>query len=218
MSKPSYTETTIHGPEVDFGVWWKAAGVLGSHRLTWEAYTDPKTGWSERGNVVAIQATTGNRITLGRDIPLFVVEDILSKPYNSVGIAGYDKDETGWCVAMQENTIAWVEKRLARWNGCIVVSYSGKERYGAEEKAARAYAEAWGFYAAKGGWIYTSRHKAFTQGWRSFAGDLRASRVILPIRQEVQNAQGVDVAGSPRLGRKFSETWVVSTTRSTFGA
>jgi len=212
-----YAESTVHGPEVDFGVWWKSdKAVTTTWRVTWEAYADPKTGYASRGNVVAHAATTGETKLLGRDIPLFVVEHVLSQPYHSVGIAGYDADETGWTVAMQENTLAWVERRLSRYNGCIVVTYSGKERYGAEEKAARAYAETWGFEARKGGWIYDSRGRAFTQGWRSFAGDLRASRVIVPIRQERIHgdaAFGV-VTGPPR----YSETWVVSTTKSTFGA
>ncbi len=215
MSK-TYTETTTHGPEVDFGVWWRAKDSNAVFRLTWEAHSDPQTGWSDRGNVVAVSGTGLDRRILGRDIPLFVVEHFLSLPYNSVGVAGYDKDETGWCVAMQEADIFWIEKRLARWNGCIVVSYQGQERYGCEEKAARAYAEAWGFYARKGGWIYTSRHKAFTQGWRSFAGDLRASRVIVPVRQDrIHGDAAFGVVTGPA---KFSETWVVSTTKSTFGA
>lgn len=210
MSK-LYTEATIHGPEVDFGVWWKAdKNVTTTWRVTWEAHADPETGYSERGNVVAHAATSGETKLLGRDLPLFIVEHVLSQPYHSVGIAGYDRDETGWAVAMQENTLTWIERRLSRYNGCIVVSYSGKERYGCEEKAARAYADVWSFEARKGGWIYTSRGKAFTQGWRSFAADLKASRVIIPIRQETT---GIDYRD-----RRFSETWAVSTTKSTFGA
>jgi hypothetical protein len=210
MSKPLYTETTTHGPEVDFGVHWKAKGVLTSHRVTWEAYDDAKTGWSERGNVIAIAAATGTRTTLGRDIPLFVVEHFLSQPYHSVGIAGYDPDETGWCSAMLENDISWVEKRLARWNGCDVVTYTGKERYKGEEKAARQYAWRWSFESRQGGWIYTRSGKPFTQGWRSFAADLKASRVIAAVRK--------DETGTDYRDRRYSETWVVSTTKSTFGA
>lgn len=204
-----YAPNTVHGPEVDFGVWWRAKDTSCHYRLTWEAYADPKTGYSERGDVVAISGI-GTRRVLGRDIPLFVAEHFLSLPYNSVGVAGYDKDETGWVVAMYNNTIDWVESRLARWNGCVVTSYSGKERYNGEEKAARAYAEAWGFEARSGGWIYTSRGKAFTQGWRSFAADLKASRVIAPVVQEE--------TGTDYRDRRYTETWVASVTKSTFGA
>jgi hypothetical protein len=214
MSKLTYTETTTHGPEVDFGVHWTRKGESRTYRVTWVAYDDAKQGWSERGDVSAF-AADGTTVLLGRDIPLFVVEHFLSQPYNSVGV-NIDRDECGWAVATCAGAdITWVEKRLARWNGCDVVTYTGKERYGAEEKAARQYAWRWSFEARKGGWIYDSRGRAFTQGWRSFAGDLRASRVIVPVRQD--RIHGDAAHGVVTGPARYSETWVVSTTKITFG-
>jgi hypothetical protein len=212
MSKLTYTETTIHGPEVDFGIGWSHDGH-GYYRVTWVAYSDPKTGYSERGNVYAFSGgdyKPEDGTLLARGTPLFVAEYFLAQPFNSVGV-NIDQDEVGWAAAcLSHADISWVEKRLARWNGCDVVTYSGKERYQGEVKAARQYAWRWGFESRQGGWIYTRSGKPFTQGWRSFSADLKASRVIAPIRQEE--------TGTTYQDRRYSETWVVSTTRSTFGA
>lgn len=209
MPKLTYTPDAVHGPEVDFGIHWTRQGEARTYRVTWVAYADPKTGYSDRGDVKAFGAN-GAEVLLARDVPLFVAEYFLSLPFNSVGV-NIDRDETGWAAATLAGAdITWVEKRLARWNGCIVTRYSGKERYNGEEKAARAYAEAWGFEARSGGWIYSSRGKAFTQGWRSFAADLKASRVIAPVVQEE--------TGTDYRDRRYTETWVASVTKSTFGA
>jgi len=199
--KLTYTETTLHGPEVDFGVGWTLDGE-GYLRVTWVEYLD-STGFTGRGDVKAFKGNEEVAL-LGRDIPLFVVEHILSLP------ALDTPDQAGWATAcLAKKDVSWVEKRLAKWNGCLVVTYAGKEHRKGEEKAARAYAESRGYYAREGGWIYDSRGRTITQGWASFAANLKSSRVVLPIRQE-NNGEGYP-------NRRYSETWIVSVNRSAFG-
>jgi len=198
MSKLTYTESTVHGPEVDFGTGWSLNGE-GYLRVTWVEYLDPAKGFTGRGDVCAFKSNE-KVATLGRDIPLFVVEHVLS------GVSGED-----WATAcIAHSDITWVEKRLAKFNGCEVVTYNGKERRMGAQKAARKYAEIWGYEARPGGWIYNRQGKAYTQGWDSFAHSLTSWRAIMPIRQEE--------TGTDYRDRRYSETWVVSITRAPFGA
>lgn len=58
---------------------------------------------------------------------------------------------------------------------------TGRER--GIEKAAKAWAKLYGYEGRAGGWIYDPSGESVTQGWTSFAGDLRRAGKI---------AQGAD--------------------------
>lgn len=187
-----YTEGTVHGPEVDFGVGWRRGSDHG-YRVTWEAAWGP-TDYSDRGDVVAVKGDT--KVTLAEDLPLFVVEFLLAESYYGVGLGTSDDD--GWATACgKQEDVGWVVRRLDRWSGCRIVRYAGKRYDGGILKAAREYARHNGFKSAPGGWIYDRRGKPYVQGWATFAKRLVGAGRIRQLRAE-------------RADGGYSETWIVT--------
>jgi hypothetical protein len=184
-------------------------------RVTWVATNDDWT----RGNVIAYSgsggiippATRPEPRVLAWNIPLFVVEHILSKPYEKLNFTpanpAHDED-IGWATAsLRGESVDWVATRLRRWEGCEVVHYSGKDYQGGVTKATKAWATEHGFRGAKGGWIYDNNGEPVVQGWMAFAGMLRRAERILCVKQEWRASEVIDMHRTPSL---YTETWIVS--------
>ena len=211
----AYTEDKIHGPEVDFGVAWRLEdGGEQRARVTWVATDD---NWT-RGNVIAYwgswgiipPATRPEPRVLAWNIPLFVVEHLLSQPYGKLNFTPeLDQDEdTGWATAcIRGEPVDWVAKRLRRWEGCEVVHYSGKDYQGGITKAAKAWAAEQGYTGRHGGWIYDAAGEARVQGWFAFAASLRQHEVILCVKQEWKASE---IKDGKRTPSRYTETWIVS--------
>lgn len=208
----TYTEDTIHGPEVDFGVAWRLEdGADVRSRVTWLATSEDGT----RGDVRTFGWSAPNGILTSRllahDIPLFVVEHLLSQPYGKLNFTpanpAHDED-IGWATAsLRGETVEWVVRRLRRWEGCEVVHYSGKDYHSGIIKATKAWAAEHGYRGSKGGWIYDSNGEPVVQGWLAFTGMLCRANRILCIKQEFEASGVKDGKFTPSC---YTETWIVS--------
>lgn len=212
----TYTEDKIHGPEVDFGTAWRLEdGGEKRARVTWVATDDDWT----RGNVIAYwgswgvipPATRPEPRVLVWNIPLFVVEHLLSQPYEKLNFTpanpAHDED-IGWATAsIRGETVDWIVKRLRCWEGCEVVHYSGKDYHSGIVKATKAWAAEHGYRGSKGGWIYDNDAVLIVQGWLAFAGMLRRAERILCVKQKFEASEIKDGKRTPSC---YTETWIVS--------
>lgn len=140
--------------EVDYGVFWTNA----------KAGPNSQTGWrvTYRATEQDVVAVRGDEtVQLAARIPFIVVETLLNKPLNTVGLGTIP--EVGWAKACNSGKdISWVAERLARWSDCLLVTYkpkAGTDRWEAQEraltKAVREHCFIHGNRFVGGGWYRT---------------------------------------------------------------